>query len=135
MAYDSGLADRTRDALRGLGERAIREKHVFGGWGFITGKSAFVIVWGDGLIVKTPPDEYASVLAMPGVTPFAPGGERPMSTWVVVADDVVADDPELAEWAARGLRGVREGAKGTKGTKGTKGIRSKPLRTGKRKRG
>ena len=27
--------------------------------------------------------------------PFAPGGERPMGTWVVVAGDVVADDPEL----------------------------------------
>ena len=131
MAYDSGLADRTRDALRGLGERGIREKNVFGGWGFITGKSAFVIVWGDGLIVKTPRDEYASVLVMPGVTPFAPGGERPMSTWVVVADDVVADDPELAEWAARGLRGVREGA----GAKRAKRIRPEPSPTKKRREG
>jgi hypothetical protein len=30
-----------------------------------------------------------------------------MSTWLVVAADVVADDPELAEWVQRGLRAVR----------------------------
>lgn len=107
MAYDAGLVDRTRDALRGIGERGIREKRVFGGWGFMTAKHAFVIVWEDGLLVKTPPDEYAAALAARGVTPFAPGGERPMSTWVVVADEVVADDPELTEWVQRGLRGVR----------------------------
>lgn len=93
--------------MRGIGERAIREKRVFGGWGFMSAKHAFVIVWGDGLIVKTPPDEYAAALTIRGVTPFAPGGERPMGTWVVVADEVVADDPELTEWVQRGLRAVR----------------------------
>jgi hypothetical protein len=30
-----------------------------------------------------------------------------MGTWVVVTDEVVADDPELIEWVQRGLRGVR----------------------------
>lgn len=73
----------------------------------MSAKHAFVIVWGDGLIVKTPPDEYAAALTIRGVTPFAPGGERPMGTWVVVADEVVADDPELTEWVQRGLRAVR----------------------------
>lgn len=107
MAYDAGLVDRTRDALRQMGERGIREKRIFSGWGFMSGKHAFVIVWGYGLIVKIRPDEYAAALAIPGVTPFAPGGERPMGTWVVVTDEVVADDPELTEWVQRGLRGVR----------------------------
>lgn len=107
MVYDSGLVDRTRDALRGLGERGIREKNIFSGWGFIAGKSAFVIAWRDGLIVKCPPDEYDAALATRGVTPFAPGGERPMGTWVVVSDETVAEDPELSTWIARGLRGVR----------------------------
>ena len=107
MAYDSGLVDRTRDALRGLGERGIREKNIFSGWGFIAGRNAFVIAWGEGLIVKCPPAEYDAALATHGVTPFAPGGERPMGTWVVVSDEVVAEDPELSAWVARGLRGVR----------------------------
>ena len=107
MAYDSGLVDRTRDALRGLGERGIREKNIFSGWGFMAGRNAFVIAWREGLIVKCPPDEYDAALVTRGVTPFAPGGDRPMGTWVVVSDEVVAEDPELSTWVARGLRGVR----------------------------
>jgi TfoX/Sxy family transcriptional regulator of competence genes len=107
MPYDAGLAARVQDALAVLGERHARQKNVFGGRGFLTGKHTFVIVWDDALIVKTPPAEYAGLLAVPGVTPFAPDGERPMGSWLVVAADVVADDPELAEWVARGLRAVR----------------------------
>jgi TfoX/Sxy family transcriptional regulator of competence genes len=107
MAYDAGLAQRVADALAGLGEGAARQKNVFGGRGFLLGKSTFVIAWDDGLIVKCPAAEYEEALRQPGVTPFAPEGERPMSTWVVVATDAIADDPELIEWVGRGLRGVR----------------------------
>ena len=107
MAYDSGLVARVADALAQAGERATRQKNVFGGRGFLAGKSTFVIVWGEDLIVKTPRGEYEAALATPGVTAFTPDGEKPMSTWVVVAGDVLADDPELAEWVRRGLRGVR----------------------------
>lgn len=107
MTFDKGLVARVDDALAQIGERSVRQKNVFGGRGFMDGKSAFVIVWGSGLIVKTPPTEYQDSLAKRGVTPFAPGGEKPMSTWVVVESDVIADDPELTEWVRRGLRGVR----------------------------
>jgi hypothetical protein len=107
MAYDPGLVARVADVLDSLGERRARQKNVFGGRGFLAGKSTFVIAWGDGLLVKTPPAEYQAMLRSPGVTPFAPDGERPMSTWVVVAADAIADDPELTEWVQRGLRAVR----------------------------
>ena len=107
MSFDRGLAARITDTLKGLGEARIRQKNVFGGRGFLVGKSTFAIAWEDGLIVKCPPAEYDAALTEPGVTPFAPDGEKPMSTWVVVASDVVADDPELAEWLRRGLRAVR----------------------------
>ena len=107
MAYDSGLVERVADQLTQLGERHVRQKNVFGGRGFLAGKSTFVIVWDDGLLVKTPRDEYAAALGEPGVTAFAPDGERPMSTWVVVPADAIADDPELAEWVQRGLRSIR----------------------------
>ena len=106
MAYDPGLVARVDDALRSMGERA-RQKNVFGGRGFLLGKSTFVIVWGDSLLVKTAPADYAPALAERGVTPFAPDGERPMSTWVVVESDAIADDPELIEWVRRGLKAVR----------------------------
>jgi hypothetical protein len=107
MTYDAGLVERLRDAIERAGERGARERGVFGGRGFLLGKSTFIIAWGDGIIAKMAPDEYALSLEIPGVTPFAPGGERPMGTWVVVAPDVVADDPELVEWVERALRGVR----------------------------
>jgi TfoX/Sxy family transcriptional regulator of competence genes len=106
MPYDSGLAERMRDILPRLGARAVREKNVFGGRGFLVGKSAFLIVWDEGIIVKMAPAEYQAALGMRGVVPFAPMGEKPMSTWVVVDAAEVADDPELLEWAERGLRGV-----------------------------
>ena len=106
MAYDSGLVERVADTLTTLGERAARQKNVFGGRGFLVGKHTFVIVFDEDLIVKTPADEYATALATPGITPVAPDGEHAMGTWVVVSGETVADDPELAEWVGRGLRGV-----------------------------
>ena len=107
MSFDAGLVARIADALAALGERGTRQKNVFGGRGFLVGKSTFVIAWEDSLLVKTPPDEYAALRARPGVTPFAPDGERPMSTWLVVPPDTIADDPELMEWVGVGLRAVR----------------------------
>ena len=95
------------DCLESIGERRIRQKNVFGGRGFLVGKSTFAIAWEDGLIVKLPRSEYAAALKEPGVSPFAPDEEKPMSTWVVVASDAVADDPELTDWLRRGLRAVR----------------------------
>ena len=107
MAYDAGLVERVADTLAQIGERAARQKNVFGGRGFLAGKSTFVIVWEDGLLVKTPADEYPALLDRPGIEPFAPGGEAPMGTWVIVPADAVADDPDLTEWVRRGLKGIR----------------------------
>jgi hypothetical protein len=106
MSYDAGLVARIADLLPQTTAPSARQKNVFGGWGFLVGSSAFVIAWSEGLVVKTPLAEYQAALATPGVTPFAPGGERPMGTWVVVSADVIADDPELLEWVQRGLRGI-----------------------------
>ena len=107
MSYDRGLSERVADVLGRMGTRGVRQKNVFGGRGFLAGKSAFVIVWDDGLLVKCPPSEYTAALGSPHVEPFAPDGEKPMSTWVVVAGEAIADDPELEEWLNRGMRSVR----------------------------
>ena len=107
MTYDAGLAARMADCLATIGAPRVRQKNVFGGRGFLIGKTTFAIAWGEGMIVKTPRDEYAGALREPGVTPFAPDGEKSMSTWVVVAAETIADDPELAAWLRRGLRAVR----------------------------
>lgn len=108
MAYDSGLVERVADAVAQVGHGTpVRQKNVFGGRGFLAGRSTFVIVSGTRLLVKVPPAEYADALAERGVNPFAPGGEAPMSTWVVVDEDAIADDPELTAWVERGLRALR----------------------------
>lgn len=107
MPPDAGLVVRVADALLTLGERGMRQKNIFSGRGFLEGKTAFAIVWNESLLVKTPPAEYPVLLRVPGVQPFAPGGERPMGTWVVVSADVIADDPELTEWLRCALRAVR----------------------------
>ena len=51
MSYDRGLAERVADILARRNVRGVRPKNVFGGRGFLAGKSAFAIVWDDGLIV------------------------------------------------------------------------------------
>ena len=107
MPPDLGLVARVADALATLGERGVRQKNVFGGRGFLVGKSTFAIVWDDSLLVKTAASEYEALRREPGVKPFAPEGERPMSTWLVVPAESIADDPELAEWIRRSLRGIR----------------------------
>lgn len=107
MAYDRGLGERIADALSRLGERGARQKNVFGGRGFLVGTSTFAVVMDDDLIVKSPSSEYDAALREPGVTPFAPDGERPMSTWVVVPAEALADDPDLESWLRRALRSVR----------------------------
>ncbi len=107
MTFDKGLVARIADGLVQIGERGIRQKNIFGGRGFMDGMSAFAIAWDSDIIVKTAANEYEDCLAEPGVTAFAPDGQRPMSTWVVIEADVIADDPELAEWLRRGLCGVR----------------------------
>ena len=32
--------------------------------------------------------------------------ERPMTTWVVVPADAIAEDPELSEWLSLGLQAI-----------------------------
>ncbi len=107
MPFDTGLVARVSDALLSLNERATRQRNVFGGRGFLIGKSTFAIVWGDSLLIKATRAEYDALLHEAGVTPFSPDGEHPMGSWLVVSADVVADDPELLEWISRALRGIR----------------------------
>ena len=107
MTYDPGLVARIADLLPAAEIRTARQKNVFGGRGFLLGRSTFVIAWGDGLLVKTPPADYRAALDRPGVIPFAPDGERPMSTWVVVPPDLLADDPDLIEWLTLAARSIR----------------------------
>lgn len=115
MTFDAGLVARVADALAALGERGVRQRNVFGGRGFLASRSTFAIVFDDELIVKLPPEDYARCLSLAGVRPFAPGDEKPMTTWVVVSADAIAEDPELCDWLRLGLEAVRRGSRRASG--------------------
>ncbi|HUP88904.1 MAG TPA: TfoX/Sxy family protein [Longimicrobiales bacterium] len=106
MAYDEGLLERCLDCARVLGVRDVRHKNVFGMRGVMRGKKMFVAVGEAGMIVKMTKSEFDVVLKQPGVERFMPGDE-PLGTWVLVNEDVVADDSDLREWLAAGLRGIQ----------------------------
>ena len=55
MPWDRGLAARVADALPPLGAPHAHQKNVFGGRGFLLGKTTFAVVWDDGLLVKLAP--------------------------------------------------------------------------------
>jgi TfoX/Sxy family transcriptional regulator of competence genes len=106
MTADAGLVARIADALEQIGERGTRQRNVFGGRGFLRGRRAFAIVWNDSLVIKLRPDDMTAALSMPGVTSFTPDGKTPSRGWVVVSAEVIADDPQLAEWLRRAIRSI-----------------------------
>ena len=106
MPPDPGLVARVADSLQVLGERAVRQRNVFSGRGFLVGKKTFAIVWHESLLVKAAAGEYVALREKAGVRPFAPNGESPMGTWLVVDAEVIADDPELTEWLQCARRGI-----------------------------
>jgi TfoX/Sxy family transcriptional regulator of competence genes len=106
MSYDEGLLARCLDLLPSLGAGSVRHKNVFGMRGLLRGKTMFAAVGEESMIVKLRPHEYEAALQKSGVSAFSPGGQK-LGTWVELADDVVADDPELRDWLEAALRAVR----------------------------
>ena len=103
MAFDEGLAQRVREAL---GERPdLTEKKMFGGVAFMSSGNMLVGVISDELICRVGPAAMDDALAEPGARIFDLTG-RPMSGWVQVAGDAIAEDHDLAEWIERADRFV-----------------------------
>jgi len=109
MSYDAGLLQRSLDALEQVGGGPIRHKNVFGMRGLLLGDRMFAAIGTGSVIVRLTRAELPVALARPGVSAFTPGGS-PLGTWVEIADEVIADDPELRDWLAAGLRSLRSPA-------------------------
>ncbi len=95
MAYDPGLAERIRDALR---ERPnVSERKMFGGIAFmLDGHMALGIV-GDTLMARVGPARYEDALRLPQVRPMDFTG-RPMKGYVYVDAPGIESDAALANW-------------------------------------
>ncbi len=100
MAYDEHLADRLRAALAGRSE--VTEKRMFGGLAFLlAGRMAVAAGSGGGLLLRCDPADTAEHSTRDGVDPFVMKG-KPMSGWLYVTPEAVADDDALAAWVEVG---------------------------------
>ncbi|WP_425956789.1 TfoX/Sxy family protein [Xylanimonas sp. McL0601] len=107
MAYDQGLAARVRAIVneRIGGGAPADEKRMFGGLAFMVNTHMAVGLHnGGGLIMPVGADGEPAAIER-GAVPMTMGG-RSMSGWVVVPDDVIADDAELASWVESGVAGA-----------------------------
>ena len=105
MAYDEHFVSRVRDAL--AGEEGVSEKRMFGGLAFmVDGRLAVSASGRGGLLVRADPTEVDALLEEPGVSRFRMR-ERPMTGWLHVDGDAVAEDAALERWVRRGTRYAR----------------------------
>jgi len=95
MAYDEGLAERLRDALRS--QRNVTEKKMFGGLAFMSHDHMFVGIVGDELMARVGKDYYDKALSLPFVREMDFTG-KPMQGYVFVGSQGFEEDAELADW-------------------------------------
>lgn len=100
MAYDQGLAARTRDVLEGTS--GLVEKQMFGGVGFMVHGNMACGILKDDLLVRVSPQEQSQLLQQPHTRVFAMTG-RASKGWVLVCPEALASDQDLRQWVERGL--------------------------------
>ena len=104
MAYDSVLADRVRGAIART--KAITEKKMFGGVGFLLHGNMCVGIWKDCLIARVGAKAYPAALDELGAREFDITG-RPMNGWVMVDSEGTQTDDRLRSWIERSLAFVK----------------------------
>jgi TfoX/Sxy family transcriptional regulator of competence genes len=100
MSYSQALAERVRKALRTY--RAVTEKKLFGGVGFMLNGNLVVFVWQQSLIVRLGPKEADAALKQEYVREFDVTG-RLMKGWIMVEPDGLDSDRQLAGWVEQAL--------------------------------
>jgi TfoX/Sxy family transcriptional regulator of competence genes len=100
MGYDLKLAERLRIIL---GSRpGIIEKKMFGGVGFLLDGNLLCGVHKEGLILRLGKEASVAALKQDHTRPFDVTG-RPMSGWLMVDPQGVAEDAKLKDWVERAL--------------------------------
>ena len=104
MAYDEALATRVRAMVneRIGGGAPAEEKRMFGGLAFLVNTHIAVGVHnGGGLLLSVGPDGQPAAIER-GAVPMTMGGKQAPG-WVIVPDEVIADEAELAWWVESGV--------------------------------
>jgi len=101
MAYDEGLAERLRDTLDQ--RPGVTERKMFGGLAFMVRGNMACGVIGEELIVRLPAEEGEAALEDDGVRPFGMPGKRPMTGFLLVGGEQLADDASLERWVERSV--------------------------------
>ena len=100
MAYDTKLASRIRDALKGRADMV--EKEMFGGVAYLLNGNMAVGIVKDDLMVRVGADAHDDALSRPHTRPMDFAG-RPMRGMVYVAPAGVKAASALDEWVRRGV--------------------------------
>lgn len=98
MAFDTGLAERIRDALQG--RPGVTEKQMFGGLAFMHGGYMCVGIQGQTLMARVGPAQHASALREPHCRIMDFTG-RPMKGYVYVDPPGFETDAALQRWVDR----------------------------------
>jgi hypothetical protein len=101
VALDEQFVERVRERLHGVDD--VVELKMFGGWGVTVHGNMAIGVMDRDLIVRVGPEHFGDALTWPGVRPFDFTG-RPMTGWVFVAPEAVANGRSLSAWVARGVK-------------------------------
>ena len=104
MAYDENLAERIRALLADRDD--VDEKKMFGGLAFLVGGNMAVAASGQGGLMARCDPAATDDHVVDGAEPMIMRG-KPMSGWLRVPDDRVADDGELARWVRVGTEAAQ----------------------------
>jgi TfoX-like protein len=100
VAYSQDLADRIRRQL--VGVKRVTEQEMFGCLSFLVAGHICCGAFGDGLVVRVPPELHHDALVRPHVREMEMGG-RSMRGMVLVDGEGLADDADLQLWVRLGL--------------------------------
>jgi len=103
MAYDEGLAQRIREALRDT--QGVGEKKMFGGLCFLLGGHMMVGIVKDSLMARVGEIAQADALSKRGARPMDFTG-KPMKGYVFVDPEGIDEDRDLESWIAMARRFV-----------------------------
>ena len=100
MAFDEGLAERLRGCFEAVFD--VDEKRMFGGLAMIVNGHMCVGIVKDALMVRVGREHYADALQRPHVSEMDFTG-KPLTGFVYVEADGIAEDDDLHYWVQQGL--------------------------------